>query len=62
MGLVGYTTAVEFIYGPDGTTSTRPKYTGSVFLESVSLPATIGDIKVFSATFKCTGTVTRTTY
>ena len=61
-GLVGYTTAVEFIYGPDGTTSTRPKYTGSVFLESLSIPATIGDIKVFTATFKATGTITRTTY
>lgn len=61
-GLIGYTTAVEFIYGPDGTTSTRPKYTGTAFLESLSIPATIGDIKVFSATFKCTGTITRTTY
>ena len=61
-GLVGYTTPVEFIYGPDGTTSTRPKYTGTVFLESLNNPATIGDVKVFSATFKVTGAVGRTTY
>jgi hypothetical protein len=61
-GLIGYTTAVEFIYGPDGTTSTRPKYTGTVFLESLTVPATIGDVKVFQATFKVTGAIVRTTY
>lgn len=61
-GLIGYTTAVSFQYGPDGSTSTRPKYTGTAFLESVNNPATIGDVKVFSATFKVTGAVTRATY
>lgn len=61
-GLIGYTTPVEFIYGPDGTTSTRPKYTGTVFLESLTVPATIGDVKVFQATFKVTGAITRATY
>lgn len=60
--LIGYTTAVEFIYGPDGTTSGNPKYTGSVFLEDLSIPATVGDVKVFNATFKITGAVTRTVY
>lgn len=61
-GLVGYTTAVEFIYGPDGTTSGRPKYTGTCFLKSLSIPATIGEIKVFTAEFQLTGTITRGTY
>lgn len=61
-GLIGYTTAVEFIYGPDGDTASNPKYTGTAFLESLTIPATIGDVKVFQATFKVTGAVTRTTY
>jgi hypothetical protein len=34
--LLGYTTAVEFIYGPDGTTSTRPKFTGTFFLKAAN--------------------------
>lgn len=61
-GLIGYTTAVEFIYGPDGTTSGRPKYTGTVFLKDLSAPTTVGDVKVFTAEFQATGAITRTTY
>ena len=60
--LLGYTTAVEFIYGPDGTTSTRPKFTGTFFLKSLTHPNTIGEVKVFTAEFQLTGAVTRTTY
>lgn len=60
--LLGYTTAVEFIYGPDGTTTGRPKFTGTVFLKSLSAPTTIGEVKVFTCEFQCTGAVTRTTY
>lgn len=60
--LLGYTTAVEFIYGPDGTTSGRPKFTGTFFLASLSTPSTVGEVKMFSAEFKCSGAITRTTY
>lgn len=60
--LLGYTTAVEFIYGPDGTTSGRPKFTGTFFLKSLSHPNKIGEVKVITAEFQLTGAVTRTTY
>jgi hypothetical protein len=60
--LLGYTTAVEFIYGPDGTTSGRPKFTGTVFCKSVSEPTTVGEVKMFTCEFQSTGTLTRTTY
>ena len=60
--LLGYTTPVEFIYGPDGTTSTRPKFTGTVFCKSVSAPSTIGEVKTFTCEFQSTGAITRTTY
>ncbi len=53
--LLGYTTVVEFIYGPDGTTSTRPKFTGFCFLKSLSHPNTIGEVKVFTAEFQISG-------
>lgn len=61
-GLVGYTTPVDFQYGPDGSTSTYPKYTGKAFLTSLSNPATVGDVKKFSAEFQITGAVTRATF
>lgn len=61
-GLMGYTTAVEFIYGPDGTTSGRPKYTGTMFLQNMDSSATVGEIKLISATFQISGVITRTTY
>lgn len=61
-GLVGYTTAVDFEYGPNGDGSGEPKYTGKAFLQSLSNPATVGDVKKFSAEFIVTGAVTRATY
>jgi hypothetical protein len=61
-GLIGYTTAVSFQYGPDGSASGKPKYTGSLFLTNLSNPATVGDVKVVSATFKPTGAITRSTF
>lgn len=61
-GLVDYTTAISFQYGPDGSTSGKPKYTGSCFLTNLSAPATVGDVKTFSATFKPTGAITRSTF
>jgi hypothetical protein len=61
-GLLGYTTLVEFIYGPDGTTSGRPKYTGTMALASLDSSATVGEIKTISGEFQISGIITRTTY
>lgn len=61
-GLINYTTAISFQYGPDGSTSGYPKYTGSCFLSDLSTPQTVGDVKKFSATFKVTGSITRSTF
>lgn len=61
-GLMGYTTQVEWIFGPDGTTSGRPKYTGFAFLKSLSNPVAVGEIKLFTAEFQISGIISRTTY
>lgn len=61
-GLIGYTTAVNFQYGPDGSTTGYPKYTGTCFLSNLSMPATVGDVKTITATFKPTGAITRGTF
>jgi hypothetical protein len=60
--LLGYTTAVEWIFGPDGTTAGKAKFTGTAFLKDISLPSTVGEVKTFTCTFQCTGAITRTTY
>lgn len=61
-GLIGYTTAVDFQYGPDGDTSGYPQFTGDCFLMSLSTPQAVGDVKVFSAEFQATGAITRSTF
>lgn len=61
-GLVGYTTPINFQYGPDGGDSGKVRYTGTCFISSLSNPATVGDVKKFSAEFTITGAVTRGTY
>lgn len=61
-GLIGYTTAVDFQYGPDGDTNGYRQYTGDCFLASLSTPQTVGDVKKFSAEFQVTGAITAGTY
>lgn len=60
--LIGHTTALEFVYGPDGSTGGYRKYTGSCFMKSLSTPQQVGEVKKFSAEFQITGAVTATTY
>ena len=60
--LIGYTTPVSFQYGPDGSASGKPKYTGSLYVQSIGNPATVGDVKVKSVTFKPTGAISRSTF
>lgn len=61
-GLVGYTTPVDFQYGPDGSTVTFPRFLGDCFIQSLSTPQQVGDVKVFSAEFMVTGAITRNTF
>lgn len=51
-----------FIYGPEGSVSTRIKYTGFALCSQYSVTGSIGDIVGFTANFQITGAVTRTTF
>lgn len=62
IALIGYTTAVDFVLGPNGSTSTYIKYTGSMFLKSMGQPMQVGDVKKVKCEFQATGTITRTTF
>lgn len=62
VALINYTTAVDFTFGPAGTTSGYPKYTGSFFLKSVGAPVKVGDVLMLSCEFQVTGLITATVY
>ena len=61
-GLVGFETASAFVYGPEGTTASMIKYTGTCFLTSYEVSGGVGDIVSYSAEFQVTGAITRGTY
>lgn len=61
-GIVGLETTSTFEFGPAGSTSGRPKYTGECFLTGYKTSAPVGGVVTFTADFKITGAVTRTTW
>jgi predicted secreted protein len=61
-GILGQDATVSFEYGPEGSTSTRVKYTGEAILTSYETSAGVGDVVNFSASLQISGAVTRGTY
>lgn len=57
-GIVGFATARTFEFGPQGTTSTLPKYTGSVIATDFTPASDIGDASKWSFSAQGTGTLT----
>jgi hypothetical protein len=53
---------ITFEYGPDGTTTGKPKVTGSMFITKFSPPTTVGALIEMTASFQVTGAVVWSTY
>ena len=51
-------TSVDFEYSPNGSTSTYPKVTGAMVCTNFTAPVAVGDLLVFTATFRINGTAT----
>lgn len=51
-----------FEYGPEGTTATRIKYTGTALCTNYSIQGSINDMVAGTVNFQVTGPVTRTTW
>lgn len=62
VGILGQEASVSFEYGPEGTTSTRVKFTGECYLTAYEVSAPVGDVVAFTASFQVTGPVTRGTF
>ena len=60
--VLGQDATVSFEYGPEGSTSTRVKYSGECILTSYETSAGVGDVVSFTASFQISGAVTRGTW
>jgi hypothetical protein len=60
-GILGQDASVTFAYTPGGgsPSSSNPKYTGECYLTSYEVSGSVGDVSTFSASFQCTGVITR---
>lgn len=61
-GLIGLETSSTFEFGPGGGTTGKVKFTGECFLVGYKASAPTGGVVTFTADFKITGAVTRTTF
>lgn len=53
---------VSFQFSPDGTTTGKPKITGSMFIKSFGSPVEVGELIELEVTWQVTGAVTFTTH
>ena len=58
-GVLGYETARDWEYGPEGNASGDIKYSGTALCSNYSFSSGIGGAVTYSATWTVTGTVTR---
>jgi hypothetical protein len=60
--MAGTLTSASFEYGPEGSTSTRIKYSGEGLVTSYEVSASVGDVVSYSLELQCTGAITRATW
>ena len=61
-GVLGLATALNWNYGPEGSTTGYVKYTGLGYVTSYQKSGSVGDVVKYSAEIQITGAVTRTTF
>lgn len=60
--VLGQDTALNWNYGPEGSTAGRIKFTGLAILTKYDVKAPVGGVVTFSADLQVTGSITRTTF
>lgn len=58
----GSLASVSYEYGPIGSTTPNPKYTGECFISDYKINTPVGGVVTWSATLQRTSTHTRATY
>lgn len=60
--VLGSDTVLLWVYGPEGTTAGRRKFSGSAILTKYSVDSPVGDVVKFSADYQITGQITAGTF
>lgn len=58
----GSVSSLSFEYGPAGSASARPKFTGEALITSYEVSSPVGDVVTYSLELQVTGGVTGTTF
>ena len=58
----GSVSTLSFEYGPSGSTSSLPKFTGEALITSYEIGSPVGDVVTYSLELQVTGGVTATTF
>jgi predicted secreted protein len=58
----GSVASLSFEYGPSGSVSANPKFTGEAIITSYEVSSPVGDVVTFSLELQVTGGVTATTF
>jgi len=58
----GSVSSLSFEYGPSGSTSSLPKFTGAALITSYEISSPVGDVITYSLELQVTGGVTATTF
>jgi hypothetical protein len=58
----GSIASLTFEYGPAGSVSTRPKFTGEALITSYEVSSPVGDVVTYSLELQVTGGVTRSAF
>lgn len=61
-GLLRSSNAADFQFGPLGSTTGNPKYSGQMFINKVDSPAKVGDILKLSVSGKVNGSLSESLY
>lgn len=61
-GIYAMEAARNFVYGPEGPTTTRRKFTGACYLTDYSLSGSVSDMVGFTGQFQISDAVTATVY
>lgn len=60
--ILGQETATPFVYGPEGSTVTRRKFTGNAYITNYTISGTVSDMVGFQLDMQITGAITATVY
>lgn len=58
----GSIASASFAYGPSGSASAKPKFTGNALITSYEISSPVADVVTYSLELQVTGGVTGTTY